>query len=80
MKVCKSCGEEKPLEDFYPQKKTKDGLAYSCKSCRSIENRLYRQRNRERVNAKTREWQYQHPERMREYVRRYRARKAQEHD
>ena len=32
-KVCNKCNEHKPLSEYYPVKRNKDGLAYECKSC-----------------------------------------------
>ena len=32
-KACSTCGATKPLSGFYRSKKTRDGHAYSCKSC-----------------------------------------------
>jgi hypothetical protein len=34
-KVCKKCGQEKELDEFYNRKDSKDGLSYECKACRS---------------------------------------------
>ena len=33
--------------------------------------RQYRERNREKINAKNREWRALHPDRVKEYARRY---------
>lgn len=34
MKTCIKCNVDKPLNEFYKYKRTKDGLDYYCKSCR----------------------------------------------
>lgn len=34
MKTCNKCLEEKSADNFYKQKKHKDGLSYTCKECR----------------------------------------------
>jgi Recombination endonuclease VII len=36
MKLCKRCGETKPLDQFYPHNRTKDRLQYWCKSCQKM--------------------------------------------
>ena len=33
MKICKKCGVEKPREDFYKEKRVKDGLQARCIEC-----------------------------------------------
>ena len=32
-KLCKKCGQTKPLEEFYPHNRTRDGVQYWCKEC-----------------------------------------------
>lgn len=44
-KVCITCGEEKPLSEFWARKGTKDGKSPQCKSC------LYKIRKRSRMKA-----------------------------
>jgi superfamily II helicase len=39
-KVCRHCGQEKPISEFYPSKKTKDGHDSWCKECKKADNRL----------------------------------------
>ena len=34
MKICATCGENKPLNDYYKRKGTKDGRESACKNCR----------------------------------------------
>ena len=36
-KVCKSCGEDKPLSCYNKFSRSKDGLAYKCRDCRKAE-------------------------------------------
>lgn len=33
MKICKKCGTEKPLSEFYKRKSTLDGYRNQCKKC-----------------------------------------------
>lgn len=33
MKICRGCGEQKPLDQFYKHPATKDGFATKCKEC-----------------------------------------------
>jgi hypothetical protein len=70
-KVCKKCGEEKNISEFYLDKTTKDGKRSSCKVCMSLYDknwkknnpdkmlnlsRKYYSENKELVNSKSRKW------------------------
>ena len=56
MKVCKKCGVEKSSDDFYPEKRVKDGLQARCIECCKADAKAafdanpepYRKRARER--------------------------------
>lgn len=45
-KVCKECGETKPISSFSKQKSTKDGLRSVCKPCDVKKVQEYRKKNR----------------------------------
>lgn len=45
MKTCTKCGETKPLEDFYSDKRRKDGRYSHCKPCHLDCGRSWRSRN-----------------------------------
>lgn len=72
LKACSSCKEEKPLSEYYRNKKTPDGLYRHCKACHKKSTSDYAKRNpglyaeaqrrhrnkdREASNAKAREHQ-----------------------
>lgn len=40
-KICPRCKEKKDINEFYKDKKTKDGLHYSCKKCLIEHHRKY---------------------------------------
>ena len=40
-KRCWSCGKDKPLEDFYKNKSSKDGYAHECKDCAKFRVKEY---------------------------------------
>lgn len=75
-KVCCSCKFEKPLEEFNKNKTQKDGYHNTCKSCKRVSDKLYRENNKEKVaigkrkcylekkehyDAKTKEWVKNNP-------------------
>jgi hypothetical protein len=43
-KVCTTCGELKPLEDFHASPKSADGKAWACKECARKRQRAYNRR------------------------------------
>lgn len=68
-KVCRRCGEEKQLEDFYNKcdRKGGDGKSSYCKECDSMISSMRKQKRleanpelREKYNKKTREWKSVH--------------------
>ena len=54
MKTCSRCGVEKPADEFFNHKRTRDGLSPWCKECQRAANR---------------EWAAKNPEKRREYVK-----------
>lgn len=63
-KKCSKCGQTKPVDAFYKRKDTKDGLNYQCKTCISIKNKDYLQKNRDtRINY-FKHWRKNDPERQ----------------
>ena len=48
-KFCSSCGEFKHVSEFYRDKGKQNGLAITCKSCRSKYSKEYYQKNRGRL-------------------------------
>ena len=54
-KVCKHCGRELPLSDFYTNSKAKDGYAPYCKVCSNAISVEYARKRRERKKAEAKE-------------------------
>ena len=66
-KTCNKCKEEKPLDQFNKHKKNKDGLSYSCKSCK----KEYYKENQERMSVLWRNWYKKNKEKKSEYKKEY---------
>lgn len=47
-KICKKCGKDLPVSEFYTHKKMKDGHLNVCKECVKLRNRRHREENEER--------------------------------
>ena len=54
MKLCKRCGEEKDLSEFYRYQKSPDGRQFYCKKCLGDEQKSWHQRNPEKARLKQR--------------------------
>jgi hypothetical protein len=50
-KICKGCGEVKPLAEFYKHKMMKDGHLNKCKACKRAYATKHRDENIERIRA-----------------------------
>ena len=72
MKTCKRCGELKPLESFYKDKKKADGHFGSCKACMNSLNKAWLKANPEKARAALRMRRLAHPEKHRAADRKWR--------
>lgn len=72
MKTCSKCAQEKPLSEFPPHKKTKDGLQSSCRPCCAAASRAYYAKNREKCREKNRKWVAKNSDYERERQAKYR--------
>lgn len=86
MKVCNKCKIEKTLDCFSKSTKEKDGLQYRCKDCEKEAGKLrrlnnpekerirhakYHEKNKEKINKRSIQWQKDNPEKSREKSRRF---------
>ena len=76
-KRCTECGIEKPLDEFYQDRRATDGRYSRCKTCHNARMRAQRQAHPEQEWARLRAWRQAHPEERREQQRRMRQRRAQ---
>lgn len=56
MKICTKCKISKGLEEFCRDKNTKDGRAYTCKSCRSTYRKVYNNKAKTKISAYNRDY------------------------
>lgn len=69
-KICTHCEVERPLSDFYTDKRAKDGKRSDCKFCTKQRNdKAYQQITDERRRY-VREWKAKHPGKTKEYSKR----------
>ncbi len=70
-KVCKKCGEEKPLIEFAKSKQCKDGYQGQCKKCASLSTLKWQSKNVDKVRASQKRYDERHPEKARERKERH---------
>lgn len=66
-KNCKKCGLEKVLNEFYTDKRTKDGYESGCKECK----KKYNAENKERISQNKKEYLKRNREALLEYKKNY---------
>jgi len=86
-KICTSCHEEKDVSEFHNSKKSRDGLVYACKKCKSqaykewrIKNKKHKKecdseywrKNKEKISKKRNEWTAKNKERKKESDKQWR--------
>lgn len=67
MKTCSKCGETKKLEDYWKEKRAKDGRASACRSCCSRSKKQYYKKNKETIKEKAKQYYDQNQEKVKAY-------------
>ncbi len=70
-RVCRKCGQEKPLSEFVKDKTCALGYSHTCKQCNAERNRKWRAANPEKVLECKRKRYAANPEKVREYNRKW---------
>ena len=70
-KQCNTCKENKPLTDFYPHKRNKDGYGYKCKTCIGIGSKLNYEKNKVEILKKQKEYTEKNRESIKQYSLNY---------
>lgn len=68
-RVCRKCGQEKPLEEFAKNKGCVLGRTHTCKQCEAEKYRKWREANLEKARESVRKWRAANPEKVREWAR-----------
>jgi hypothetical protein len=61
-KRCSTCGETKPLSEFYRSSTTRDGRQYRCKPCDKQTTITWQRENRDRYADRMRRWRRENPD------------------
>ena len=68
-RVCRKCGQEKPLSEFVKDKTCALGYSHTCKQCNAERNRKWRAANPEKIREYKRKRYAANPEKVLEYNR-----------
>lgn len=74
MKVCSKCEQEKPLDEFYDNRRN-GGKRAACKACTNAQTSRHYAANKEWFAAYARTWREENRDRHNEYSRRSRLRR-----
>ena len=72
-RVCRKCGQEKPLEEFVKDKTRELGYNYTCKQCKREHACKYRADNHEKILEYGRKHYAENSERYKKYSRKHYA-------
>jgi len=71
MKVCSKCNIEKPLDDFYLDKRNKSGVTGSCKPCYNLNQKKWKESNLNKVKEIQTNWRKNNREKVNEIQKKY---------
>ena len=63
-KKCTKCGEIKELDQFFKNKRHKDGFQYDCKECRRVDQKSWKKANPEKVKAGRKRYKKSNPKKL----------------
>jgi len=66
-KVCRKCGEEKPINKFYKHKEMTDGYVNICKECVLKRAKIYHENNKTKINKYHQKWAIENKDKLKEY-------------
>ena len=72
-RVCRKCGQEKPLEEFAKNKECVLGHSHICKQCKAEQSRKWHAANFEKAREKHRKWRAANLEKCRANASKYYA-------
>lgn len=70
-KICIKCNEEKPLIDFNKNKESKDGHENTCKCCKSVYMKKYKEEKKEKIREYNRQYMIDNKEKIKNYKKDY---------
>lgn len=69
-KTCSRCHQTKPVDQFYSDKRSSDGLMPHCKTCHKDYTSTYQRRHKAKRRIMVKNWRRRNPEKVAEYHKR----------
>lgn len=66
-KKCSTCGEVKPINEFYKQRDSKDGLHSRCKCCKNKKQKEYCKKHFKKIKEYNKKWKKEHRKELNKY-------------
>ena len=63
-KVCYKCKNNLSINNFHKQSRSTDGLGNVCKNCKRIQDKEYREQNKEKIDLKSKEYRKNNKEKI----------------
>ena len=71
MKQCPKCNGSYDTSFFYSNKRTPDGLSYTCRSCQSEYSKKYKEQNKEKIANNKKQWQMLNKDKVTLYTKQW---------
>jgi hypothetical protein len=71
--ICAKCKNDLAEDSFYKRKANKNGLNGTCKDCKRKQDKIYREKGRQKRAAYSKQWRLRNKERLRKYNKEYRT-------
>jgi len=79
IKYCYKCQQTKPLDDFPKNKSKKDGLATECKPCKRLLDKIYFEKNTEKIRANVAKYRELNKEKSKEAIKKSMLKKEEKY-
>jgi hypothetical protein len=70
-KLCVKCNSEKKISEFHNNKNGKYGVHSQCKICKNKYKKKYREKNKELIKEKSKEYSVNNKDKIKEYKKKY---------
>jgi len=80
IKYCYRCQQEKPLDAFTKNKSKKDGFATECKTCKKLLDKIYFEKNAEKIKGSVAKYRQLNKEKSKQAIKTAKAKKQEKYN